>query len=190
MAASRSFRASECFSRSQSFSTSKSFTHSESFSVSKLFPYSESFSVSASFTLPDQTKVITPDTDDTNSQLNNENSNIPLIAGVLAAIVAVALVVATVLICYIKKMACFGSKGDQSGSEIEATADAWTIGDHTTTVPLTDNFYSQNSDVAQDPFVQIMEYHSFFSIRKTSAFGIKISFFFSSLFGFYFIIRI
>lgn len=54
-------------------------------------------------------------------------------------------------------MACFGSKGDQSGSVIESPADAWAIGDHTTTLSITDNFYSLNLDVAHDPFVQIME---------------------------------
>lgn len=143
------FRASASFSRSESFSSSDHFSTSASFSRSESFSASDSFSTSESFS--DSIYISSPD--DASSPQDDESPNIAVIIGVVVSIIACALVVAAVLIIYIKKLACFRPKEDQFNSEIEATADICSITDNT--VP--DHLDDCNSDVLNDPFAQIME---------------------------------
>ena len=77
--------------------------------------------------LPDQTTVIATSTGEGAQISNKKRANVAVIAGTVAAVAAVVIVVVSALVCYLKRVACFGNNGDKSGSELEANGAAFNM---------------------------------------------------------------
>ena len=89
--------------------------------------------------------------------MNKDSSNVVVITSAVVAVVVVAILATVALVCYLRKMACFGIKEGKSNSEFEATTEMWGITESGMNVTMDDPLYSRNSDIAEDPFISLME---------------------------------